>query len=63
MRDKELIIKLSILAVFGFLFIMATLSQWRNTSVFGIGLPFENYLVMLLSFLSLVRIFWSIHRH
>ena len=60
--NKELILLLALLLIFTVLFFISIINLRRGLPVFGIGISYtiENYIIIALSFLSILRIFWSI---
>ncbi|MCK5140501.1 MAG: hypothetical protein KAK00_04025 [Nanoarchaeota archaeon] len=63
--NKELILLLALLLIFTVLFFISIINLRRGLPVFGIGISYtiENYIIIALSFLSILRIFWSIIKH
>jgi len=61
-RKKLLITLMVLLAIFLLVFIAAILAINRGVALFSIGIPFavENWLVIILSIIAMVRIVWEI---
>jgi hypothetical protein len=64
-HKREIILLIVLILVFTGFFFAALLNLGRGLPVFGIGMYYktEDYLIMILSFLSIARIFWAIVRH
>ena len=62
---RELKFLVGFLVVFLLIFILALIDLKRGVPMFNLGLPYliENWIVLLLSFLSIVRVFWNIAIH
>ena len=64
-HKRELKFLIVFLVVFLLIFILALIDLKRGVPMFNLGLPYliENWIVLLLSFLSIVRVFWNIAIH
>jgi hypothetical protein len=64
-HKRELALLIVLLIVFSILFIIGMLNFQKKLPVFSIGLPYyiEDLLIIVLSFLSIIRIFWAIIKH
>ena len=64
-HKRELWLLIILLLMFTLFFAIALLNLRKGLPVFGINISYvvEDYLIMLLSSLSIIRIFWSIVRH
>jgi hypothetical protein len=62
---REIFLLALLMILFALLFFIALINIRRGVAVFGIGLSYrtENYLIMVLSVLSVVRLFWAIMKH
>lgn len=64
-HKREIGLLIILLVVFSILFLIAIINLQKNAPVFGIGIPYaiEDYVVIILSLLSIGRIFWAIVKH
>jgi uncharacterized RDD family membrane protein YckC len=64
-HKRELKFLISFLIVFLFIFVLALINLKRGIPLFGLGLPnmLENWIILVLSILSLIKIFWNILVH
>jgi hypothetical protein len=64
-HKRELMLLIILLLMFTLFFVLALINLRRGLPVFGMDISYvvEDYLIMLLSFLSIIRIFWSIVKH
>jgi len=65
MGDKRnVLILIIMLIVFAIIFFMALIGLQIQEAFFGIGIPpmFENWLIMLLSLGSIIRIVWELYK-
>ena len=64
-QKTELVFKLTFLVAFLAVFLIAIFGIANGRAAIGIGIPmlFENYLLIALSLLSIIRLFFSILHH
>lgn len=64
-HKRELILLISLLVMFQALFVVAFINLKRELPVFGLSISYiiEDYLIIALSFFSIIRIFWAIIKH
>ncbi len=57
-HKRELIFLISFLLLFGIFFLLAMLNLRRHIPTFGIGIDYqtENWIVMILSFLAVIKV-------
>jgi len=62
---RELFLMISLALVFAIIFAIAVINLNRHQSVFGLGISYvlEDYIIIILSVLSLLRILWSVVKH
>lgn len=63
-RRRLIIGLVLLLLVFGIIFLSALLASNRGYGLLGLGIPFsvENFLIMVLSFIAMVKVVWEIYR-
>lgn len=64
-HKRELKFLISFLVIFMIIFMIALVNIRRGTTIFGLGLPYliEDGIILVLSFLSIVKVFWNILVH
>lgn len=62
---KEIYLLIILLLVFAILLIISIINLNRGLPVFGLGIGYqiENYLIIVLSFFSVIRVFGAIIKH
>ena len=60
---RTIIILLTLLVVFAIIFLVAFIGLQRKQSILGLGMPveFENWLIMVLSLGSIIKIVWELY--
>ena len=64
-HKRELVLLILLLVVFSVVFTIAYIHLGKGQSVFGLDIPYqiEDYIILTLSLLSILRIFFLIIKH
>ncbi|MBD3164093.1 hypothetical protein GF323_02760 [Candidatus Woesearchaeota archaeon] len=64
-HKREILLLVILMVMFQAFFVIAFINLKRELPVFGLNIPYriEDYIIITLSFLSIVRIFWTLLKH
>ncbi len=64
-HKREIMLLMLLLVLFEALIVISIINLRREIAVFGLGIGYmlENYIIIILSFLSIIRVFYAIISH